>query len=80
MLVAVDKEGACLRLMMLGSGGDREFPSKPKKWNGDGFAVLVPCYKPSCKVVEASNKALLGLIKNLSNEFSSGKFYAHASV
>lgn len=34
MLVAVDKEGACLRLMMLGSGGDREFPSKPKKWNG----------------------------------------------
>ncbi|KAG4936128.1 hypothetical protein JHK82_050411 [Glycine max] len=39
--------------------------------NGDGFAVLVPCYKPSCKVVEASNKALLGLIKNLSNEFSS---------
>ncbi|KAL5177468.1 hypothetical protein HKD37_08G023228 [Glycine soja] len=43
--------------------------------NGDdGFAVLVPCYKPSCcKVVEeASNKALLGVIKNLSNEFSSG--------
>ena len=51
--------------------------------NGDdGFAVLVPCYKPSCcKVVEeASNKALLGVIKNLSNEFSSGKFYVHTTL
>lgn len=39
--------------------------------DGDGFAVLVPCYKPSCKEVGASNKALLSAIKNLSNGFSS---------
>ncbi|KAK7386725.1 hypothetical protein VNO78_27060 [Psophocarpus tetragonolobus] len=37
----------------------------------DGFAVLVPCYQPSCKKkVEASDKALLVGIKNLSNGFS----------
>ncbi|EEF27460.1 conserved hypothetical protein [Ricinus communis] len=43
----------------------------------DGFAVLVPCYRPGCKeLVENSNNQLLSAIKNLPNEFSSeGKNY-----
>ncbi|KAK7361357.1 hypothetical protein VNO77_03411 [Canavalia gladiata] len=49
-----------------------DFPSV----DDDGFAVLVPCYTPGCKEVEASNNVLLTAIKNLSNEFSSaGKDY-----
>ncbi|KAJ1375822.1 hypothetical protein SESBI_50585 [Sesbania bispinosa] len=42
--------------------------------DSDGsFAVLVPCYRPGCKEVEGSNNELLSAIKNLPNEFSSGK-------
>ncbi|KAF2283894.1 hypothetical protein GH714_016956 [Hevea brasiliensis] len=38
----------------------------------DGFAVLVPCYRPGCKeLVENSTNQLLSAIKNLPNEFSS---------
>ncbi|XP_050204345.1 uncharacterized protein LOC126654500 [Mercurialis annua] len=38
----------------------------------DGFAVLVPCYKPGCKeLVENSNNQLLSAIKNLPNGLSS---------
>ncbi|KDP29767.1 hypothetical protein JCGZ_18702 [Jatropha curcas] len=45
--------------------------------NDDGFAVLVPCYRPGCKeLVDNSNNQLLSAIKNLPNEFSSeGKKY-----
>lgn len=40
----------------------------------DGFAVLVPCYRPGCKeLVEGSTNQFLSAIKNLPNEFSSGK-------
>lgn len=39
------------------------------------FAVLVPCYRPGCKEVEGSNNDLLSAIKNLPNEFSSGKVF-----
>lgn len=39
----------------------------------DGFAVLVPCYRPGCKeLMENSANQLLTAIKNLPNEFSSG--------
>ncbi|KAF5749737.1 hypothetical protein HS088_TW03G00062 [Tripterygium wilfordii] len=38
----------------------------------DGFAVLVPCYRPGCKeLVETSSDQLLSAIKNLPNELSS---------
>ncbi|RDY03925.1 hypothetical protein CR513_12418, partial [Mucuna pruriens] len=39
--------------------------------SSDSFAVLVPCYTPGSKEVEALNKALLGASENLFNEFSS---------
>lgn len=40
----------------------------------DGFAVLVPCYKPSCKeLVEGSNHPLLTALRDIPNAFSSGK-------
>ncbi|KAJ7953520.1 Ribosomal RNA small subunit methyltransferase A [Quillaja saponaria] len=42
----------------------------------NSFAVLVPCYSPGCKdVVESSDNELLSAIKNLPDEFSSGKNY-----
>lgn len=41
--------------------------------NDDGFAVLVPCYTHGCKKIEGSKNVLLSAIKNLPNEFSSGK-------
>ncbi|KAK8305091.1 hypothetical protein E1A91_D03G038300v1 [Gossypium mustelinum] len=38
----------------------------------DGFAVLVPCYRPGCKeLVESPNNQLLSAIKNLPTGFSS---------
>lgn len=44
----------------------------------NGFAVLVPCYSPSCKeVVGGSNNELLSVIKNLPDEFSTGKRYSY---
>ncbi|KAJ8771209.1 hypothetical protein K2173_025999 [Erythroxylum novogranatense] len=40
--------------------------------NDDGFAVLVPCYRPSCKhLVDGSKNQLLTAINSLRNEFSS---------
>lgn len=42
----------------------------------NGFAVLVPCYTPSCKeVTGASNNELLTAIKNLPDEFPPGKIF-----
>ncbi|KAJ8765628.1 hypothetical protein K2173_014750 [Erythroxylum novogranatense] len=41
--------------------------------NDDGFAVLVPCYRPSCKqLVVVSNNQLLTVINSLPNDFSAG--------
>ncbi|KAF5738034.1 hypothetical protein HS088_TW13G00928 [Tripterygium wilfordii] len=41
----------------------------------DGFAVLVPCYRPGCKeLVEASTGQLLSAINNLPKESSSGGY------
>lgn len=51
-----------------------EFQSDDESDNS--FAVLVPCYRPGCKEVESSNNELLSAIKNLPDEFSSGKSYA----
>ncbi|KAK8717366.1 hypothetical protein V6N13_044637 [Hibiscus sabdariffa] len=49
-----------------------EEPHSPGFQDDDGFAVLVPCYKPGCKaLVDGHNNLLLSAIENLPNGFCS---------
>lgn len=80
----VPSDGCCL------SGSESDDPDWSIGWfephgvdfeSDDGLAVLVPSYRSGCKkVMEVSNNHLFSTIKNLSNEFSSGKSYYFCSI